>query len=132
MSRLILSVWLFALLTTVEAIARPPLDASGDRELKQWFESLRQPGTRQPCCSISDCRFVSFSIRDGHYKVVIDGFTYTVPRAVVVPGIPNPTGKAVACYTYSEFKLPPAPGVIDGGPQDVAEILCFVPPRPPS
>ena len=114
----------------VSASAKPPVNTSGDPELKHWFESLHQPGTRQPCCSISDCRFVPFTIRNGNYEVTIQGFVYVVPSKTVIFGIPNPTGKAVTCYTFSEFKLPAGPNDPVRGPQDVAEILCFIPPRP--
>jgi hypothetical protein len=55
-----------------------------------------------------------------------------MPRNVIIRGIANPTGKAVACYTYSEFGRPIPPGVPHDHPQDTFEILCFVPPRPSS
>ena len=55
-----------------------------------------------------------------------------VPRDTVIGGIANPTGRAVACYTFSEFRPPPPPGVAYHRPQDIQRILCFIPPRPPS
>ena len=125
-------LWAVFLTLMASASAKPPANMSGDPELKLWFESLHQPGTRQPCCSISDCRFVPFIIHDGRYEVTIQGFVYVVPRKTVIFGIPNPTGKAVTCYTFSEFRLPPDPKDPVRRPQDVAEILCFIPPRPPS
>jgi len=53
------------------AVAAPP--DSPDPALAPWFESLKQPGTGAPCCSIADCRTVEFrQDRDG-YEVFIDG-----------------------------------------------------------
>jgi hypothetical protein len=110
--------------------AAPPANITPDPELSLWFKSLRQPKTGHLCCSISDCEFVNFWIHDGHYEIEIDGWQYIVPDSAVVRGIDNPTAKAVACSDVSEFRLPPPPGVNYDGPQDIREILCFVPPRP--
>ena len=112
--------------------AAPPDGVVIDPVLHEWFKSLLRPGGLLPCCSVSDCRFVRFQIRDGYYEVEIDGYRYAVPREAIVGGIPNPTGKAVACYTFSTFRRPSPADQIDTDPQDVAKILCFVPPRPPS
>ncbi len=119
-------------LTSFAAAARPPANVTPDPELKRWFESLKQPHTGEICCSISDCRFVSFTIENGDYEVTIDDFVYVVPKPAVIPSVPNPTGKAVACYTIAAFNPPPPKGVVATEPQDVIEILCFIPPRPPS
>ena len=100
--------------------------------LQFWFKSLKQPKTGHLCCSVSDCRVLDFWIRDGHYEVEIDGWRYVVPSDAIIHGIANPTGRAVACYTFSEFRPPPTPGVFYRRPQDLTEILCFIPPRPPS
>jgi hypothetical protein len=100
--------------------------------MELWFKSLHQPAGGALCCSVSDCRFVNFWLLDGHYEVEIDGFRYTVPSNTIIHGIANPTGKAVACYAISNFRPPPAPGMVYRRPQDLREILCFVPPRPPS
>ncbi|HEY7580356.1 MAG TPA: hypothetical protein VH855_22430 [Acetobacteraceae bacterium] len=114
------------------AVAAPPADLKPDPELELWFKSLRQPATGRLCCSISDCRFVDVWTRDGHYEVEIDGWRYTVPANRIIAGIANPTGKAVACYAFSEFRPPRSAGIVYHGPQDVREILCFIPPRPTS
>ena len=54
------------------AVAAPP--DSVDPALAPWFESLKQPGTGAPCCSIADCRTVEFrQDRDG-YEVLIEFF----------------------------------------------------------
>jgi hypothetical protein len=124
-SALLVVVLLFA----SAALGAPPDDTALDPELHKWFESLRQPLTAMLCCALSDCRFVPFEITNGHYEVDIEGWHYVVRDGVVVPGIANPTGKAVACYTISTFGPPDHPA---DEPQDTIEILCFVPPRPPS
>lgn len=116
----------------VRALAAPPADIKPDLALELWFKSLRQPSSQSLCCSISDCRFVDFWSRDGHYEVEIDGWHYAVPGDSVITAIANPTGKAVVCSTFSEFRPPPSQGAGNDRPQDVREILCFVPPRPPS
>src|SRR5205809_1559646 len=97
------------------AVAAPP--DSRDPALTPWFESLKQPGTGAPCCSIADCRTVeSRQDRDG-YEVLIDGrwkmsvpFWLHVPPDRIIDGIDNPTGRGVVCFTPE------------------AGILCFVPP----
>ena len=96
-------------------------------ELQRWFKALRQPLTGRLCCSVSDCRFVVFAIRGGHYEVEIEGWRYVVPD-----GVANPTGRAVARYAVSEFGTPFPPGQPRDRPQDTIEILYFFPPRPPS
>jgi hypothetical protein len=97
------------------AVAAPP--DRRDPTLAPWFESLKQPGTGAPCCSIADCRTVAFrQDRDG-YEVFIDGrwkmsvpFWLRVPPERIIDGIDNPTGRGVVCFTPE------------------AGILCFVPP----
>ena len=118
---------LLAALLAQPAIAAPPPNIVPDPALEAWFKSLREPGTNYPCCSVSDCRFTEVEIKDGHYQVQIDDWTYTVPPERIISGIVNLTGRAVVCYTYGSFGLPSSVG-----PQDFVEILCFVPPRLPS
>jgi hypothetical protein len=64
--------------------------------------------------------------------VQIQGLRYVVPDGVVIAGIADPSGKAVACFTCSEFGPPLPPGHPRDRPQDTIELLCFVPPRPQS
>jgi len=98
-----------------QAIAAPP--DSVDPALAPWFESLKQPGTGAPCCSIADCRMAeSRQDRDG-YEVLIDGrwnmsvpFWLRVPPNRIIDRIDNPTNRAVVCFTPE------------------AGILCFVRP----
>ena len=114
------------------SLAAPPADVVPDPALQTWFKALKQPGTKKPCCAISDCQFIAFAIHDGRYEVQIDGWRYVVPTETIIDGIASPTGKAVVCYTYSAFAPPPPAGVRRNRPQDTIEILCFVPPRPVS
>ena len=115
------------------SIAAPPTDIiRPDPELQAWFQSLRQPGPGYLCCSISDCHFVEFWVVGEHYEVEIDGGRYVVPSETVIQGIANPTGRAVACYAFGNFRPPPPAGMAYRRSQDLKEILCFVPPRPPS
>ena len=112
------------------ALAAPPRGIVPDPELQAWFQTLRQPTTKRLCCSVSDCRFVAFEIHDGHYEIWIDGWRYAVPAKTNIPDIANPTGRAVACYTFSGFEPPLPVGVPRDHPQDTIELLCFIPPRP--
>jgi hypothetical protein len=97
------------------AVAAPP--DNRDPALAPWFESLKQPGSGAPCCSIADCRTTEFRHdRDG-YEVLIDGrwkmsapFWARVPPNRIIDGIENPTGRGVVCFAPE------------------AGILCFVPP----
>jgi hypothetical protein len=97
------------------AVAAPP--DSPDPALAPWFESLRQPGTGAPCCSVADCRTVEFrQDRDG-YEVLIDGrwkmsipFWLRVPSHRIIDRTDNPTNRGVVCFTPE------------------AGILCFVRP----
>lgn len=122
----------FLALLALPCFAAPPASVAPDPVLSEWFKSLHEPGTQRPCCDVSDCRFVAFVIRDGRYEVQIEGWRYVVPRSVIIQGITNPTGNAVACYAYAIFGPPAPPGTSTDHPQDVAQILCFIPPRPPS
>jgi len=97
------------------AVAAPP--DHRDPALAPWFESLKQPGSGAPCCSIADCRTAEFRHdRDG-YEVLIDGrwkmsvpFWARVPPNRIIEGSENPTGRGVVCFAPE------------------AGILCFVPP----
>jgi hypothetical protein len=102
------------------ALSQPAVAAPPDRvdpALAPWFESLKQPGTGAPCCSIADCRTVeSRQDRDG-YEVLIDGrwkmsvpFWLRVPSNRIIDRIDNPTNRSVVCFTPE------------------AGILCFVRP----
>jgi hypothetical protein len=116
-------------LQTVVAIANPPENVAIDPAMSRWFNSLRQPGTQHPCCSISDCRCTGYEIHGGHFEITIDGWPYAVPDAAVLHRVENPTGEAVVCYSYSSFGLPAEPGKSRAAPQDTVEILCFIPPK---
>jgi hypothetical protein len=84
----------------------PPENA--DPALAEWFQSLRQPGTGFSCCSISDCRPVSYRVGQNGYEVLIEEKWRPVPPEKVLSARENPLGRAVVCWT-------PAMGV-----------MCFV------
>jgi hypothetical protein len=110
--------------------ASPPEHVLPDEALATWFKSLTEPGTHKPCCSVSDCRFMEYEIRNGQYEITIDNWRYVVPESAIIQMIQNSTGKAVACYSYSSFGPPHEPGKAPTHPQDTIQILCFVPPKP--
>lgn len=108
----------------------PPEHVLSDESLATWFKSLTQPGTHELCCSVSDCRFTDYEIRNGNYEITVDNWRYVVPESAIIQMMQNPTGKAVACYSYSSFGPPHEPGGAPTHPQDTIQILCFVPPKP--
>jgi hypothetical protein len=114
------------------AVAVPPTNIVPSPGLEAWFKGLKQPVTKSPCCTISDCRFVDYMFRDGRYEVEIEGWRYVVPAETILDGIASPVGGAVICYTYRAFGLPIPAGVVRDRAQDTIEILCFVPPWPTS
>jgi hypothetical protein len=111
------------------AEAVPPPDITPDPALRAWFESLKQPRTNLPCCSISDCHFTAYSLRNGRYEITVDGWPYVVPDEVITNTTDNLVGKAVVCYTYDSFGPPMPAGAVRTAPQDPIRILCFVPPK---
>jgi hypothetical protein len=120
-------ITVFLAIGVAEAV--PPPDITPDPALRAWFETLKQPRTNLPCCSISDCHFMAYVIRNDRYEITVDGWLYVVPDAVITRTIDNLFGKAVACYTYDSFGPPTPSGGVRTAPQDPIRILCFVPPK---
>lgn len=82
-------------------------------ELNGWFESLHN-GSGGPCCDGTDANRVDdadWEMKDGHYRVRIDGEWVDVPDNAVVPG-PNRANRAMVW-----------PYWIDGHPR----ARCFIP-----
>jgi hypothetical protein len=98
------------LLIAALALARPPDDIPIDPALHDWYESLKEPGTTYPCCSIADCRPIDYRMGGEGYEARIDEEWVTVPDDRVLKNQPNPIGRAVLCRS-------PVNG----------SILCFVP-----
>ena len=104
----------FAVLAAAPVAAAPPENA--DPALHDWFQSLRQPSTGAPCCSIADCRRTDARHNAVGWEVWIDErfgghesqWTQVPPGRVL--DRQNPTGEAVVCFI-------PSVGV-----------MCFVPP----
>jgi hypothetical protein len=124
-----IAVALAFIIFVATARAAPPPGETPNPELHAWFESLRQPGSHELCCSISDCRFTPVWRRDHHYEIGIDGWRYTVQDRTILSGTHNPTGQAIACYKYIAFNPALSTGVTRAGPQDEIEITCFIPPE---
>ena len=111
------------------ATAKPPGNVTPDPSLQTWFEGLKELGTCQPRCSISDRRFTKYTLRERHYEVIIDYRRYSVPDGAVLHRTDNPTGLAVVCSRYVNFgdSLPP-PGMRIT-PEEEIKIMCFIPPE---
>lgn len=88
--------------------AAPPENA--DPALRDWFQSLKQPGTSISCCSISDCRPVEYRLAKDGYDALVNGHWVRVPAGKVLHHTANPTAQGILCQ--QPF----------GG-----SILCFVP-----
>ena len=91
------------------AWGRPP-DEGVDPALRGWFESLKQPGSGVPCCSVADCRPADYRLAREGYEVFLDQRWVRVPDERILRGLHNPVGRAVVCRS-------PASGTI----------ICFVP-----
>ncbi len=93
------------------AFAKPPPGA--DPSLAPWFQSLAQPDTGYPCCSVADCRTVQYRAVADHFEAFIDRRSFggdapeawvAVPPANVLHRRDNPTGEAVACWFNGEIR----------------------------
>lgn len=106
------AIWIVAVLMAGAALAwaRPPEGVPIDPTLHDWYESLKEPGTTYPCCSIADCRPTEYRMGDVGYEAYLDNQWIRVPDDRVLKNQPNPVGHAVVCRS-------PANG----------SILCFVP-----
>ena len=87
--------------------AEPPADA--DPALRPWFELLKRPGSGASCCTIADCRPVSYRISADGYEALVGSIWISVPKDTVLRSQHNPLGRAVLCRS------------------PVGTIFCFVP-----
>ncbi|MEY9807009.1 hypothetical protein QIH87_49905 (plasmid) [Bradyrhizobium elkanii] len=74
-------------------------------ELNQWFKDLRASGSRAPCCDGSDATSLEdpdWDMKDGHYRVRLDGEWVNVPDEAVVTE-PNRYGKALV-WPYTGYQ----------------------------
>jgi len=93
------------------AHAAPP--AGADPALAPWFQSLGQPETGYPCCSIADCRPVQSRTTADHFEVFIDRKSFgadapnawvRVPAENILHRKDNPLGEPVACWYINEVR----------------------------
>ena len=75
--------------------AEPPADA--DPALRPWFESLKRPGSGASCCTIADCRPVSYRLSADGYEALVGSIWISVPKDTVLRNQHNPLGRAVLC-----------------------------------
>jgi hypothetical protein len=91
--------------------AAPPENSDG--RYSEWFRSLKQPGTENSCCDLSDCRTVRVRAGAQGYEAYISKPDFPIEHPLWVPipaekilqGKDNPLGSAVVCWR-------PHPGVI--------------------
>lgn len=109
------------------AIAAVAAPASAS-ERSDWFKSLRQPGTGEPCCDAADCIRTDADWRDDGWWVEMKGHWVPVPPEVVVRDTKSIDGSAYVCAAIMPMgfarPLPPETAIQilrDG-------IFCFVPP----
>jgi hypothetical protein len=96
---------IFLVLLTSQGIAQPPPNANP--ALRPFFEGLDRPDVGGSCCGVSDCRFTQWRIGKDGYEAFVDKHQWPdvdeshwvkVPDTVVLHK-PNPTGRAVLCYS---------------------------------
>lgn len=110
-------LWAAILLATAAWIAlahaKPPPGADPDSPMAAWYQSLAQPETGYPCCSVADCRPVQYRTVGDRYEAFIDRKSFgasapddwvRVPKAHVLRRHDNPTGEAVACWFIGEIR----------------------------
>jgi hypothetical protein len=86
-------------------------------ELNSWFEGLKSG--KGPCCSGADGTALSdadWEVRDGHYRVRIEGQWWDVPEQAVIKE-PNRAGRTMV-WPFYEWTL--------GKPLQI-DIRCFMP-----
>jgi hypothetical protein len=82
--------------------------------LAPWFHSLREPGTGNLCCDISDCRHYPVRADGTHYQVLFDNRWVVVPTEAVSDRDDNPTGDYVSCVQRDHWTdgIPDGPRVL--------------------
>jgi hypothetical protein len=113
------------MLTIVSAIVVTPVNgappSSVDLSLAPWFRSLKQPGSRNLCCDIADCRNHPVQADGERYLVWYEGRWLKVPAEAVSDRTDNPTGDYVSCVQRDHWTA---------GEPDGPLVLClFRPPR---
>ena len=66
-------------------------------DIRVWFRNVLAPNGL-PCCDISDGHRTDYDMRNGAYRVPIDGTWMVVPERAVIRGARNPVGEAVVWY----------------------------------
>lgn len=110
-----------ALCIAVLLIASPALARDDGRyagsPLKEWFDGLRSG--KGPCCSDADGSALSdvdWDVRDGRYRVRLEGEWWNVPDAAVITE-PNLAGRTMVWPVYYRSE-----GVLRS-----IDIRCFIP-----
>lgn len=66
---------------------------------REWFQSLKIPGSQTSCCDLSDCHVVEYDMHGDHYRAFIEGKWIDIPNEKVL-NIGNPIGQGIACYSH--------------------------------
>jgi hypothetical protein len=74
-----------------------------------WFKGLKQPGTDNYCCDVSDCKKTEADWRDGQWWAIVQGVWMPIPRDRELPE-ESIDGEAYVCSGWAR------------------RIFCFVPP----
>lgn len=84
------------------ALSEPP--ANIDRRFAGWFQSLYSP-SGEHCCTLADCRRVSYRLTSEGYAVRWGDQWVKVPDEVVVRRDDNPMGEAVVCIRNTDLHV---------------------------
>jgi hypothetical protein len=88
--------------------------ALADNDRAAWFKSLMMPGSKVPCCDVSDCTRTEAQWREGQWWAMVRGLLVPIPRDREL-NRESIDGDAYVCASYAEDRM----------------IFCFIPPLMP-
>lgn len=95
-----------------QALAEPPPGADLNSTISKWYQSLKDK-QGNGCCNLADCRPVSVRMSAAGWEVFVDKQSFGatapddwvgVPEQALVVREDNPTGRNIACYSYSKLR----------------------------
>jgi len=93
-------VWWAIMLACVDAVSARDDGRFAQSPHKNWVEGLRDRNGVS-CCDTADGYDVQWDIKDGQYRVFIEGTWYVVPPTALLDNIPNRLGVARVWYAWS-------------------------------
>jgi hypothetical protein len=72
---------------------------------QSFYQNLRRPDTRTPCCNLTDCRPTSGRMVEDHYEVKVNGAWVSVPADKIL----KETAPDLGFHVCAPFKFDGAP-----------------------